>query len=282
MTRSDWFKISTQKLKANNIKSAQLDSLIILEHVLKISRTKLLVHFDQTINDHQKKLLNHYLKLRLNYLPIAYITNSINFYGFNFYVNQNVLIPRPESEEIVTKANLLIFLFYSISFLINNSKNFNLTGVDIGSGSGNLGISLSLINPYCRVDLIEKSKKAAQICQINVVKNNQKNQVFISDFSKINLSNYHFIIANLPYLPLKFKVGQATSHEPRTALFSGQDGLKDYRKLFKTIAKLSKKPLLIILEKLDFLDYQLIELARLNNYQTIIKTKFVICFVLSY
>ncbi len=282
MTCSNWFKISTQRLKANNIKSAQLDSLIILEHVLKISRTKLLVHFDQTINDHQKKLLNHYLKLRLNYLPIAYITNSINFYGFNFYVNQNVLIPRPESEEIVTKANLLIFLFYSISFLINNPKNFNLTGVDIGSGSGNLGISLSLINSYCRVDLVEKSKKAAKVCQINVVKNNQKNQVFISDFSKINLSNYHFIIANLPYLPLKFKLDQATNHEPKMALFSGRDGLKDYRKLFKTIAKLSKKPLLIILEKLDFLDYQLIELARLNNYHAIIKTKFIICFVLSY
>lgn len=290
MTASDWFKSSTQQLQASGIKSAQLDSLIILEHVLKISRTNLLVHFDQAIKNSQKKILNHCLKLRLQHRPIAYITNSIEFYGFNFYVDDRVLIPRPESEELVTKANLMIYLFYIIRLLVKFEldANFELfqrlkfNVADLGTGSGNIGISLSLINPYSRVDLIEKSSKAIEVCRLNVVKNNQKNQIFLSEFSKIDLSNYDFIVANLPYLPSKLKLNQATSYEPNTALFSGQNGLKDYTKLFQVISKSSKKPLLIILEKLDFLDNQLLKLAELNNYHSIIKTKFMFCFLLNY
>ncbi len=290
MTASDWFKSSTQQLQASGIKSAQLDSLIILEHVLKISRTNLLVHFDQAIKNSQKKILNHCLELRLQHRPIAYITNSIEFYGFNFYVDDRVLIPRPESEELVTKANLMIYLFYIIRLLVKFEldPNFELfqrlkfNVADLGTGSGNIGISLSLINPYSRVDLIEKSSKAIEVCRLNVVKNNQKNQIFLSEFSKIDLSNYDFIVANLPYLPSKLKLNRATSYEPNTALFSGQDGLKDYTKLFQVISKSSKKPLLIILEKLDFLDNQLLKLAELNNYHSIIKTKFMFCFLLNY
>lgn len=290
MTASDWFKSSTQQLQSSGIKSAQLDSLIILEHVLKISRTNLLVHFDQAIKNSQKKILNHCLKLRLQHRPIAYITNSIEFYGFNFYVDDRVLIPRPESEELVTKANLMIYLFYIIRLLVKFEldANFELfqrlkfNVADLGTGSGNIGISLSLINPYSRIDLIEKSPKAIEVCRLNVVKNNQKNQIFLSDFSKIDLSNYDFIVANLPYLPSKLKLNQATSYEPNTALFSGQNGLKDYTKLFQVISKSSKKPLLIILEKLDFLDNQLLKLAELNNYHSIIKTKFMFCFLLNY
>ena len=290
MTASDWFKSSTQQLQASGIKSAQLDSLIILEYVLKISRTNLLVHFDQAIKNSQKKILNHCLKLRLQHRPIAYITNSIEFYGFNFYVDDRVLIPRPESEELVTKANLMIYLFYIIRLLVKFEldPNFELfqrlkfNVADLGTGSGNIGISLSLINPYSRVDLIEKSSKAIEVCRLNVVKNNQKNQIFLSEFSKIDLSNYDFIVANLPYLPSKLKLNRATSYEPNTALFSGQDGLKDYTKLFQVISKSSKKPLLIILEKLDFLDNQLLKLAELNNYHSIIKTKFMFCFLLNY
>ncbi len=290
MTASDWFKSSTQQLQASGIKSAQLDSLIILEHVLKISRTNLLVHFDQAIKNSQKKILNHCLELRLQHRPIAYITNSIEFYGFNFYVDDRVLIPRPESEELVTKANLMIYLFYIIRLLVKFEldPNFELfqrlkfNVADLGTGSGNIGISLSLINPYSRVDLIEKSSKAIEVCRLNVVKNNQKNQIFLSEFSKIDLSNYDFIVANLPYLPSKLKLNRATSYEPNTALFSGQDGLKDYTKLFQVISKSSKKPLLIILEKLDFLDNQLLNLAELNNYHSIIKTKFMFCFLLNY
>jgi release factor glutamine methyltransferase len=290
MTASDWFKSSTQQLQASGIKSAQLDSLIILEHVLKISRTNLLVHFDKAIKNSQKKILNHCLELRLQHRPIAYITNSIEFYGFNFYVDDRVLIPRPESEELVTKANLMIYLFYIIRLLVKFElgPNFELfqrlkfNVADLGTGSGNIGISLSLINPYSRVDLIEKSSKAIEVCRLNVVKNNQKNQIFLSEFSKIDLSNYDFIVANLPYLPSKLKLNRATSYEPNTALFSGQDGLKDYTKLFQVISKSSKKPLLIILEKLDFLDNQLLKLAELNNYHSIIKTKFMFCFLLNY
>lgn len=290
MTASDWFKSSTQQLQASGIKSAQLDSLIILEYVLKISRTNLLVHFDQAIKNSQKKILNHCLELRLQHRPIAYITNSIEFYGFNFYVDDRVLIPRPESEELVTKANLMIYLFYIIRLLVKFEldPNFELfqrlkfNVADLGTGSGNIGISLSLINPYSRVDLIEKSSKAIEVCRLNVVKNNQKNQIFLSEFSKIDLSNYDFIVANLPYLPSKLKLNRATSYEPNTALFSGQDGLKDYTKLFQVISKSSKKPLLIILEKLDFLDNQLLKLAELNNYHSIIKTKFMFCFLLNY
>lgn len=290
MTASDWFKSSTQQLQASGIKSAQLDSLIILEYVLKISRTNLLVHFDQAIKNSQKKILNHCLKLRLQHRPIAYITNSIEFYGFNFYVDDRVLIPRPESEELVTKANLMIYLFYIIRLLVKFEldPNFELfqrlkfNVADLGTGSGNIGISLSLINPYSRVDLIEKSSKAIEVCRLNVVKNNQKNQIFLSEFSKIDLSNYDFIVANLPYLPSKLKLNRATSYEPNTALFSGQNGLKDYTKLFQVISKSSKKPLLIILEKLDFLDNQLLKLAELNNYHSIIKTKFMFCFLLNY
>src|ERR1035438_10003229 len=96
-TTSEWLKFATKKLEAKNIKSARLDALLILSKVLKLSKISLLSSSNTPINKTQHSQLERLLERRLNDEPMAYIREYTEFYGRDFYVDKNVLIPRPES-----------------------------------------------------------------------------------------------------------------------------------------------------------------------------------------
>jgi len=289
MTIRDWYNYSTHLLKSHNIESEQTDSLMLLELVTHWKREKLLVHFDDTLKQNQKKLLNHYLKIRLTHFPMAYITKSINFYGYNFIVNQDVLIPRPETEILVQKSILLITFWQNIQNLIltclttatfvDNKLKFR--GADLGCGSGIIGISITKKIPNIKINLVDNSKKSLKICHLNVVKNNCNNKIINSDFSKLNFNHYHFIVANLPYLPLNFPINSEAKFEPKSALYAGKDGLDNYRKLFIILKNNNQKVLLIIIEKLKIFDSELINIAKNAGYKVIFNENFTIGFVVS-
>jgi release factor glutamine methyltransferase len=150
---NNWLQESTTALKNAGIESARLDCLILLEKVLEINKTLLLANLEQNIKNDEIKLLNKYLGKRLQHLPIAYITNYIEFYGREFFVDKRVLIPRPETEQI-------------IDHLLEIRPQPSLI-YDIGTGSGVLAITAKKHLPASRVYAIDNSKDALSVARIN-------------------------------------------------------------------------------------------------------------------
>ncbi len=296
MTFNEWLQISTKKLAEKNISSARLDCLIILELVLKIDRTKILAELNTELEIKQILLLNQFLNTRIKQTPIAYLTKKVEFYGRDFYVDQRVLIPRPESELIVELAKQLVInlnkpiqnTHNSLSiktspneykainkYLEKTTSNGIIQLADVGCGSGNLGISISLELPKTTVDLIDNSLPALQVTKINVAKYSTDNLVIESYLLNNTSKDYQIIIANLPYVPDGFPISESAKFEPKHALYAGNDGLKYYRELFNQLSEIKIKPLYIIIEKMPILDTRLAELTKHSSYKTILTSRYV-------
>ena len=165
---------------------------------------------------------------------MAYIIKKKEFWKNSFYVNKDVLIPRPETELIVEE----------VLNNINNSSSKNL--LEIGTGSGCIIISIIKERPNCFSTAIDISKKALNIAKINAKLHHLKNKInFINiDIDKFNLNKYDFIISNPPYIK-KFnlrRLGKNVSlFEPHVALEAGTDGLREIKKIIKKSKKLLKK-----------------------------------------
>jgi len=237
LTINDWLSKSEKILKANKINSSRLDCLILLEFVLNKSRVHVLSETNQKLDNKDIIKLDKCIHLRKNHLPIAYITNSIDFFRRNFYINQNVLIPRPETEEIISQA-----------LKLNLSNVMNIA--DIGCGSGCIGITLALELPEKNVDLYDIDDQAIGVAVKNCSNHNLKLNTYKSDLLLNMKSDYDLIVCNLPYVPNNLDVSDEVKSEPKIAVFSGHDGMKLYRIFWRQINILNFKPKHIITESL--------------------------------
>jgi len=257
-TSNNWLDLATSKLINAGIKSARLDSLIILESVLKIPRIKLIIETNTKINDDDLNILNALLNRRLNHEPVAYIIGSIEFYGRKFYVDKNVLIPRPESETI-------------IDLIKNLPKNY-LNILDIGCGSGCLGITLKAELPDTKITLLDISKDAINVAKRNANELKVDVSFLCNDLIKGIESSFDIFVANLPYVPDSFNINADISYEPQISLFAGKDGLELYKSFWKQVLSLIFKPKYIVCESLQTQHRKLINLAKQSNYK-LIQTK---------
>ena len=221
-------------LKSTNIKNHILDSELLLSKVLNLSREKLLLNLECKIN---KKNFNKFKKLilrRKKNEPIAYIIKKKEFWRYNFKVNSEVLIPRPETEIIVNKILRLISLKSSRQIL------------DIGTGSGCILLSIIKERPNCYGTAIDISKKALKVAIFNAKMHHLENKVrFINiDIDKFNLNKYDFIISNPPYINY-FDFNRLEEdiklYEPAIALKAGIDGLNEIKKLILKSRSLLKE-----------------------------------------
>lgn len=232
-TANSWLTSATAQLNAAHIPSARLDAELILSHTLRKPRTWLHGHSEEPLEARAVEIANARLDLRLDRVPIAYIIGHKEFYGHTFKVTTATLIPRPESEsvlELLTKAV---------------PKNLSLTGehlklVDVGTGSGNLGISAKLAHPELDVTLIDNSRHALKVATENAQQLSAKVDTLQSDL----LTSYPFvaniIIANLPYVNPEWERSPETNHEPASALFAENNGLAlIYELLIQTKSKLA-------------------------------------------
>ena len=224
----------------------QLDAQLILAFLLVCSRESIISHPEKELSKKIEKNFYALEKKRLKNYPVAYITGFKEFYGLNFQVNKSVLVPRPETEELI--EYLLKNLIYK-----KNDTIFNF--LDIGTGSG--AIILTMASEIKKVNetlfktssffALDISNKALRVAKKNANNLHLKDKVV---FKKSNLikrvpDNYlndkgkHLVItANLPYLNiLELKSEKSISREPRLALFGGKDGLYYYNKLFQMIKK---------------------------------------------
>lgn len=236
-----------QKLKDNNIETAEIDAQLLLAFVINKNREYILTYPEKTIS---KSKINNYNKLinkRIKNYSVASLIGKKDFYGIEFTVNKNVLIPRPETELMVG----------DILKLTDKFQKFFL--IDLGTGSSCIITSILLNIQKQQKDIsnsqffaIDISKKALNIAMINAKKHKINNLI---NFYKGNLlspiinlikknelvlDKKIIITANLPYLtPTQVKNSPSIKKEPQKALIAGNDGLKYYNKLFKQINQLT-------------------------------------------
>ena len=218
-------------------KVAYIEAQILIAHSLNFTKIKLISENFKKLNENEIDNIEKLINRRLKHEPIAYITNKKEFYGIDFYVDNSVLIPRAETEELIDLVK---------DYIKKNSEK-NISICDIGAGSGNISITLKkLFEDFENVDItaIEISDKS-----IEVIKKNEANILK----KKINIINadalifepekkFDIIVSNPPYVALKDKdnLQKDLDFEPETALYSGYDGLYFYKNFFVVIDKYLK------------------------------------------
>lgn len=214
----DWLADASTQLTAAGIDSATLDAQIILAHTIRRGKTHLHAHSDDQLTARHQEIADARLRLRLDRTPIAYIIGHKEFYGRPFRVTTATLVPRPESETIIT---MLTEHIPATGELVALNKRL----VDIGTGSGCLGITAKLERPDLDVTLLDISQHALRVTQQNVTKLHADVHLQRSDL----LADYAFIadyvIANLPYVGEDWECSPETIHEPKLALFADNDGM---------------------------------------------------------
>ena len=241
ITISDWLADASRQLLSEHIPSARLDAELLLAHTLRKPRTWLHSHSDDELTSRQKEIADARLDLRIDRVPVAYIIGHKEFYGRTFKVTTATLIPRPESETLIELLDDAL------------PKNARLIAeapprlVDVGTGSGCLGITAKLEHPELGVTLVDTSRHALNIAEDNARALKADVEFLQSDL----LASYPFtadiIIANLPYVNPDWERSPETEHEPALALFAPNNGLAlIFELLIQTKAKLARGGKLIL------------------------------------
>tara|TARA_B100000029_G_scaffold198798_2_gene197121 strand:- start:2992 stop:3822 length:831 start_codon:yes stop_codon:yes gene_type:complete len=236
---NDLISSSLQKLKLNNISNPDLDLRILLNHCSRKKNEIIFSNFDH--QDINIKKFNTLLKRRLNYEPISKILNKKNFWKYDFYVNEDVIDPRPESEFIIEEVLKLI-----------NNKNKKINILDIGTGSGCLAVCLAKEYKFSKITAVDISFKAIKVAKKNFIIHGCADQIIgkTCDINKIKRS-FDLIVSNPPYLSsLEYNKtsSEIKKFEPKSAFLGGNDGLLFYKKYSKILPKLMKSKSYLVLE----------------------------------
>ena len=248
---------TANQLKKNKVENPALEAEILLSYILKKDREFLFTYPEKELTVRQIKNYKELIARRLAGEPIAYLTRQKEFYGLNFFVNKNVLIPRPETELMVEEA---VSLISQISY----RKSPHVI-VDVGTGSGCIIITLAkqisdfgFRLPAGKAGIsdfglfaVDISKSALAVAKKNAKLHKVDKKIkFIHGNllkpiirnRKSHIANRKLIIlANLPYLtPFQIKSSLTIKYEPKKALDGGRNGLKYYKELFEQVKRLAK------------------------------------------
>jgi len=222
-----WLLGASKLLSDAGIESALLDAEIILAHTLRKNRTYIHAHDDDMLDSRQLEIADARLDLRRERTPIAYIIGHKEFYGRSFKVTPATLIPRPESETIITV----------LKEIVENQpqKLFDVPQrlVDVGTGSGCLGITAKLEIPKLQVTLADVSHHALKVAENNAKSLDADVDILHSDLLEAYSFSPICIVANLPYVDQSWDRSPETQYEPEIALFAEEDGLHLINKLIE-------------------------------------------------
>ena len=228
-------------LKKNCIKTAILDTEILLAKVLGSNREYIILNDNKNLDDDNLDHFKRLIKERGSRKPIAYLLNKKFFWDSEFYVDKNTLIPRPDTEIIIEE----------ILRLTKYKNKMNILDIGVGSGCILLTILRERKNFYgTGVDI---SKKSLDISKINGKNLNVEHRVkfYKSDIDKFAKGKYDLIVSNPPYIKscdLKYLESDVINFEPKLALDGGLDGLSEIRKVINKSSELIKKNGKFILE----------------------------------
>ena len=263
---------SKHELDSLNVEDADIKLKILIEYVFKISKEKLILKYKDEINDKKVEEFRKLLKKLENGIPIQYIINNQEFMGLNFYVDENVLIPQPDTEilveEVIKYCNELrnnesedkeTNKDYKENIekepIINKEdKNINTKTIkilDLCTGSGIIGISIYKYLENVEIYASDISQKALNIAEKNTNLNNAKINFINSDmFENIHIKDFDIIVSNPPYIESKVieSLSKEVQNEPKLALDGGEDGLKFYRCILENAKDYLRKNGAIFLE----------------------------------
>ena len=213
-------KIANDELK--NIKEANLKIRILFSKVLNIPKEFLLAHSEDEISDNKKEEILEGIKKLNDNIPIQYIVNEQEFMGLKFFVDENVLIPQPDTEILVEQ-------------IINNYKERKIKILDLCTGSGCIAISLKHYLPQSEIFASDISEKALNIAQNNAKQNNTEINFIKSDLFQNLQDKFDIIVSNPPYIKTDIikTLDEEVQNEPIIALDGGNDGLDFYEKILK-------------------------------------------------
>ena len=228
-------------LQKNKIPNPQLDSEILLSNLIKRDKKHIILNSKELLNSEQLDKFKSLIERRKKGEPIAYLINKKEFWKDEFFVNKDVLIPRPDTELIIEQV-LKIY-----------SKDEQLQFLDIGTGSGCILLSILKERPNFYGTGIDISKESINISKFNAKQLNLINRVkfFNSSVDNFKIGKYDLIVSNPPYielLKLKYLEKDVVNFEPKLALSGGLDGFLQIRKVINKAKTLIKKNGKLILE----------------------------------
>ena len=212
---------------------------ILLAELLNKNPLELLNYLDEEVNNN---IINEYKKevqAMESGIPLQYAIGYVNFYGIKYYVDNRVLIPRFETEELVENTINYVNKYFTEPVDI----------VDLGCGSGVIGLTLEKKISTKTVDLIDISKDALEVTHKNCGNLNSKANIINNDFLEGIEKKYDLIISNPPYIRKNEEIEQIVKdNEPNIALYAGEDGLDCYRNILSTVKNNMKERCIIAFE----------------------------------
>lgn len=236
----------TLKELVNNSLSKTSDPLIkdnikwLLINKLNYSNTDYILKQDEELNEEFIESFKMDLDKHLNLnIPVQYILNKAYFYGNEFYVDDNVLIPRKETEDLI---------YNTINFIKDKYQNKEISILDLATGSGIIGITLKKELPHVTVTVSDISIGALKVARKNALSHQVDINIIESDWFKNIKDKYDVIISNPPYIKEDYILDTKVLKEPHNALFSGVDGLDSYKVILSEIKSYLNNNYLIAFE----------------------------------
>lgn len=212
------------KLKTNDVKEPNLKARLLMQYILNRPREYILVHDDKQLTLRQNVDYFKLIKKLIEGVPLQHITHQQEFMKLMFYVDENVLIPRPDTEILVEEV-------------IKLAKSINAKKIlDLCTGSGAIAVSLAKYIEGSQITATDISRKALSIAKLNATNNNVEDKItFVSSdlFQNISEEKYDIIVSNPPYIKRKVikTLDKEVKKEPIIALDGGNDGLDFYKKI---------------------------------------------------
>lgn len=265
MNLKEILKYGKEELIKNNIEDASIIAKELAEHIFKITRAQMIANNDMEFSKDQTDNYINSIKKISTGIPIQYITNNQEFMNLNFFVDENVLIPQPDTETLVEEV-------------INEYKEKKCEILDLCTGSGAIAISLAKYINESNIVASDISMKVLQIAKLNAEKNlvRKKIEFIESDmFNKIYKDDFDIIVSNPPYIKTKVieELDKQVKNEPYIALDGGADGLKFYKIIIENAYKYIKNEGKVFLEIGYDQKNELINLFKENNHYENIYSK---------
>ena len=222
MTIKEAIKYGSDLLKENKIEDYSIKVKILISFITGIKKDILINYEDVEILDNKLEIYIYNLNKIIEGIPIQYITKKQEFMRLDFFVDENVLIPQPDTEILVEEV-------LKISKLYNKKINI----LDLCTGSGAIAVSLAKYIKDVNIIATDISENAIEIAEKNAIKNNVENKIkfVVSDMFKNIENKFDIIVSNPPYIETKEieKLSKEVKNEPIIALDGGNDGIKYYK-----------------------------------------------------
>jgi release factor glutamine methyltransferase len=228
LTLLEVIKKTTEFFGSRGISSPRLNAELLVGHALGLKRMQLYLQFERLLEERELELIRPLVRRRGRLEPIQYITGEAEFHGLNLKVDSRVLIPRPETEQLVELA-------------VQSLTNARSSILDLGTGSGAIALALARQFPLARVTATDRDSAALTVARENASRAGVADRIFFVEsdwFTGLAASNYDLIVSNPPYLSaeeLAQVPEEVRGYEPAHALVAADGGMADYERIIPAV-----------------------------------------------